>query len=150
MVSFIIFVILHYLKSSFSQTENIPESYLSEMYASVQMNKLKRMHLSLFLIRRTMLVFSIIILTELVDLTAVLIINTLIHLFGFLHVTILRPMKSKTDNFVEIMNEAQVSVISSVFIFIQDKDGWNDTLVFIIIGSLLVNNLIIMCISSWL
>jgi hypothetical protein len=58
-----------------------------------------------------------------------------------------RPFKNKSDNLIEIVNELLISIVTSILIFVQSEDQWNDIMIYSIIGSLLINNTVSALIS---
>jgi hypothetical protein len=135
------------LASSCKKDTEKKDLYFKELYKDIKVGKLKRSFASWFLLRRGVLAIWVVLTIDYLDLTPLLATNATIHLASFLYMAVIKPFENKSDNFVEIMNELQVTLISSVFIFIQKESEWTIIHIYTIIFSLLLNSFIIALIS---
>jgi len=145
MLMFFLGLAFHYIY--IIRRTNTKSKYFDHLYANMKDTPVGKSFTLEFVMRRLILAICVVVMIEFLSKTTVPVMNTLIHFMAFVYIVLSHPFKQKTDNLIETMNECQITVISSFFIFYRSKEEWSDVLVSGIIFSLILNNIIIAIIN---
>ena len=138
--------ITFYLGSSSYSLFQSEHNKLGEFFVGVKGEKKFKLYVWVLIMRRTIMVFFLIIF---MSISSRLLIGILvcILLLQLIYVSILRPFKEVKDNIVEIINEFYLLILFSNWIYFNTKEEWNTTITSIYVWVIASNSIMIFIIS---
>ena len=116
--------------------------YFSEFFNGIKANGKARTYSTIFLLRRTVFCWIVLLLHKSMSLTLLSSTFVLVQFCYLSFFIIVRPLAEVKDNIVEIFNETIFIVIWSMLIFYQSADQWNKELENAFIGLVVLSNAI--------
>ena len=117
--------------------------YFVEFFSGIKGTKKARVYALIFLLRRTVLCWIVLLFQRLMSLTVLNSVFVFFQLWYLLFSWILKPFNDVKDNILEIMNEVFYTFLWSSLIYFQTKDKWSTVFENAYIGVMLFNNLIL-------
>lgn len=141
LLSVICFVPTHYFKYKL-QSGKIKTRYFKEIYWEIKNNRLSKMYTWLFLTRRALSAWAIVVLRN-VDVGIKTSAFWFIQVGVLVYIITIRPFKWTKDNLIELVNEITFLWITLMISIWHTDKLWFSDLTFILISSMVVNSLII-------
>ena len=138
--AFFVFVVVHFIK--FRKTELTGANKMfEELYANVKDSQRGRLYMTVFVLRRTLMV-AVIVSVSFAPVLLQAVVFTLVQILtaGFM---LLRPLESVKDNLIEGMNDVLIALITLIFTIFYQESSWTTTLSNIIVYVLIVNGFVV-------
>ena len=138
--AFCVFVVVHFVK--FRKTELTGANKMfEELYANVKYSQRGRLYMTVFVLRRTLMV-AVIVSVSFAPVLLQAVVFTLVQILtaGFM---LLRPLDSVKDNLIEGMNDVLIALITLIFTIFYQESSWTTTLSNIIVYVLIVNGFVV-------
>ena len=135
-VVFLVFVVLHYLVTSWRNQISHIDTYCKELYADVRPSKYSRAYSTIYFIRRLFISWWVVFSVDRFGIIIVLSSFSLIQFINLVYKVVVRPFKLASSNFIEILGDTQFFLISSFLIFFHTQEKWTNTITYTVMGSL--------------
>ena len=139
-IAFAVFVAIHYSKFRKVELSGLSKIF-EELYANVKETPVGKFYITMFLLRRTLMVMIVMS----VSFTPVLfqgITFSIVQIIWAIFI-LLRPLDKTKDNIIEGINDTLIALITIVLTIFYQESWWSTTLTNIIVYTLIINGFVI-------